>query len=65
MNLRRNNPLTARALHSAVQGREQTKAARLTPAQRVALAKRTQRLTPANDEQTDSTELIRQDRNTR
>ena len=39
-----------------------TAAARLTPEERVALARRIRRMTPANVQQTDSTELIRQDR---
>ena len=42
-----------------------TSAARLTPAERVALARRVRSLTPANIEQTDSTDLIRQDRDSR
>lgn len=42
-----------------------TSAARLTPAERVALAHRVRGLTPANIEQTDSTDLIRQDRDLR
>jgi hypothetical protein len=42
-----------------------TSAARLTPAERVALAHRVRGLTPANIEQTDSTDLIRQDRDSR
>ncbi len=40
-------------------------AARLSPAERVALARRVRGLTPANVPQTDSTELVRQDRDTR
>jgi len=39
-----------------------TAAARLTPEERVALAQRIRGMTPANVQQTDSTELIRQDR---
>jgi plasmid stability protein len=42
-----------------------TAAARLTPEERVALARRIRRLTPADVTQTDSAELIRQDRDTR
>jgi plasmid stability protein len=42
-----------------------TSAARLTPAERLALAQRIRSLTPANVEQTDSTDLIRQDRDSR
>ena len=42
-----------------------TSAARLTPAERVALARRVRSLTPANIEVTDSTDLIRQDRDSR
>jgi plasmid stability protein len=42
-----------------------TAAARLTPAERVALARRIRSLTPANARQTDSTELVRKDRDTR
>ncbi len=42
-----------------------TAAARLSPAERVALARRVRGLTPANVPQTDSTELVRQDRDTR
>ena len=42
-----------------------TAAARLTPAERVALARRIGSLTPTDVEQSDSTELIRQDRYTR
>jgi plasmid stability protein len=42
-----------------------TAAARLTPEERVALARRIRRMTPANVQQTDSTELIRQDRDDR
>ena len=39
-----------------------TAAARLTPEERVALAQRIRGMTPANVQQTDSTGLIRQDR---
>ncbi len=42
-----------------------TAAARLTPEERVALARRIRNLTPPNVAQTDSAELIRQDRDTR
>ncbi|HEY1934179.1 MAG TPA: hypothetical protein VGG99_19400 [Acetobacteraceae bacterium] len=42
-----------------------TAAARLTPEERVALARRVRSLTPASVQQTDSTDLIRQDRDTR
>jgi antitoxin FitA len=42
-----------------------TAAARLTPEERVALARRVRSLTPTDVEQSDSTELIRQDRDTR
>jgi|HubBroStandDraft_5_1064220.scaffolds.fasta_scaffold625059_2 plasmid stability protein len=42
-----------------------TAAARLTPEERVALARRIRSLTPTDVEQSDSTELIRQDRDTR
>jgi plasmid stability protein len=42
-----------------------TSAARLTPEERVALTRRVRGMTPANVQQTDSTELIRQDRDTR
>jgi plasmid stability protein len=42
-----------------------TAAARLTPEERVALARRIRGLTPTAIEQSDSTELIRQDRDTR
>jgi antitoxin FitA len=42
-----------------------TSAARLTPAERLALAQRIRSLTPANVEQTDSTDLIRKDRDSR
>lgn len=42
-----------------------TSAARLTPEERVALARRIRTLTPANVQQTDSSDLIRQDRDTR
>jgi plasmid stability protein len=42
-----------------------TAAARLTPEERVALARRIRSLTPTGVEQSDSTELIRQDRDTR
>jgi plasmid stability protein len=42
-----------------------TAAARLTPEERRALAQRVRSLTPANVKQTDSAELIRQDRDTR
>jgi len=42
-----------------------TKAARLTPEERVALARRIRSLTPANVQQSDSAELLRQDRDTR
>ncbi len=42
-----------------------TAAARLTPEERVALARRIRALTPMEVEQSDSTELIRQDRDTR
>jgi plasmid stability protein len=42
-----------------------TTAARLTRAERVALARRIRGLTPAGVAQTDSAELIRQDRDTR
>ena len=42
-----------------------TAAARLTPEERSALARRVRSLTPSNVKQTDSAELIRQDRDTR
>ncbi len=42
-----------------------TAAARLTAEERVALARRIRSLTPADVEQTDSTELVGQDRDTR
>jgi antitoxin FitA len=42
-----------------------TAAARMAPEERVALARRIRRLTPADVTQTDSAELIRQDRDTR
>jgi antitoxin FitA len=42
-----------------------TSAARLTSEERVALARRVRELTPANKRQTDSTDLIRQDRDSR
>jgi len=42
-----------------------TAAARLTPEERLALVRRVRGLTPANVAQTDSAELIRQDRDTR
>jgi plasmid stability protein len=42
-----------------------TSAARLSPEERVALTRRVRGMTPANVEQTDSTEVIRQDRDTR
>ena len=42
-----------------------TAAARLTPEERVALARRIRSLPPTDVEQSDSTELIRQDRDTR
>jgi antitoxin FitA len=42
-----------------------TAAARMTPEERVALARRIRRLTPADVTQTDSAELIRQDRDPR
>jgi plasmid stability protein len=42
-----------------------TAAAGLTSEERVELARRIRRLTPANVKQTDSTELIRHDRDTR
>ncbi|HME24065.1 MAG TPA: plasmid stabilization protein [Acetobacteraceae bacterium] len=42
-----------------------TAAARLTPEERLALARRVRSLTPANVKQTDSAELIRQDRDSR
>ncbi len=42
-----------------------TAAARMTPEERVALARRIRRLTPADVTQTNSAELIRQDRDTR
>jgi antitoxin FitA len=42
-----------------------TAAARLTPEERVALARRIRSLTPTGVEQSDSAELIRQDRDTR
>ncbi len=42
-----------------------TAAASLTNEERVALARRIRSLTPAKVKQTDSTELIRQDRDTR
>jgi antitoxin FitA len=42
-----------------------TAAARLTNEERVALARRVRRMTPATVKQTDSAELIRQDRDTR
>jgi len=42
-----------------------TSAARLTPKERVALTKRIRGMTPADVQQTDSTDLIRQDRDTR
>jgi plasmid stability protein len=42
-----------------------TAAARLTPVERVALARRIRSLTPENVRQIDSAELIRQDRDTR
>ena len=42
-----------------------TAAARLTPEERVALARRIRGLTPTDVEQSDSTKLIRQDRDTR
>jgi plasmid stability protein len=42
-----------------------TAAARLTAEERVALARRVRSLTPANVKQTNSAELIRQDRDTR
>ncbi len=40
-------------------------AARLTKEERFAVAKRISEMTPANVKQTDSTELIREDRDTR
>jgi antitoxin FitA len=42
-----------------------TAAARLTIGERVALARRIRSLTPANVRQSDSTHLVRQDRDTR
>ena len=42
-----------------------TAAARLTPEERLALARRVRSLTPANVKQTDSAELRRQDRDSR
>jgi plasmid stability protein len=42
-----------------------TSAARLSPEERVALTRRVRGMTPANIQQTGSTELIRQDRDTR
>lgn len=42
-----------------------TAAARLTTKERIALARRIRGLTPANVRQSDSTDLIRQDRDTR
>lgn len=42
-----------------------TAAARLTPEERVALARRVRSLTPADTRQTDSTELVRQERDRR
>jgi len=42
-----------------------TAAARLTNEERLALARRVRGLTPANVKQTDSADLIRQDRDTR
>ncbi len=42
-----------------------TSAARLSPEERVALTRRIRGMTPANVRQTDSTELIREDRDSR
>ncbi len=42
-----------------------TAAARLTPEERVALARRIRDMTPANVQQTDSTDLVRRDRDAR